>query len=105
MRQLPEGFYVKYQHDRIYADPDWISPLPTGGTTTANVYDGDSNLVATGESKCSPNECYNKRLGRGISLGRALAQLDGTAKQREARKQLEMEARVIQELAKTFGTF
>jgi hypothetical protein len=105
LRTLPEGHYVKYSHDRVCANPDWLTPLPKGGTTYARIFDANGDLVAKGIATCSNDDNYVKAIGRDIALGRALAQLDGTAKARETRKQSEVEARVIRELAQTFGTF
>lgn len=86
MRTLPEGHFVKFQHDRTYTDPDWITPLPKGGTTLAKVFDANGGLVAEGRATCSDGDNYVKAIGRDIALGRALAQLDGTIEERAYRK-------------------
>jgi len=89
-----DGRVVKYKHlrrtrSRIDETKAWahteLSSLhqirasgwdvfPLGGTTIAEVWDGDE-IVAIGEAVCSDRDNYNKKIGRRISLGRALKQL------------------------------
>jgi len=91
VRSLPAGHYVKYQHNRLNEfspDGSWARFSPTGGTTVARIYNSEDQQVAAGEARCSPSEQFNRRLGRDIALGRALAQLDGTMVTRIRRYEL-----------------
>lgn len=72
-RELPEGARVKFRHERVLDDVAMVKPR--GGKTTATIVLSDGTEV-TGESLCSKKDNYSKRLGRDISLGRALANLE-----------------------------
>ncbi len=72
-RTLPEGARVKFRHERLYNDI--AIAKPRGGKTIATIVLPDGTEV-TGESRCSKRDNYSKRLGRDISLGRALASLE-----------------------------
>lgn len=83
IRQLPEGYIVKYHHRRstkIIHAKKMDGPMevfdPKGGETIAIVYDTEGKEVIAACAICSPNETFNKRLGRTIALGRALHALD-----------------------------
>lgn len=71
--QLPEGSVVKFRHKRNYDKETPLLPLPHGGVTTCTIALPNGEAVA-GMSRCRSNENYCKKLGRNISLGRALAQ-------------------------------
>lgn len=77
--QLPEGYTVKFRHTRNKhgqtINPGSGTISPRGGTTHAFVYDAERNLVATGYADCNEKDNYNKKIGRDISLGRALKEL------------------------------
>jgi hypothetical protein len=73
-RELPEGARVKFRHERLY-DNNFVIANPRGGKTIATIVLPDGTEV-TGESRCSKKDNYSKRLGRDISLGRALASLE-----------------------------
>lgn len=92
--QVPEGFTVKYQHIRIY-DPvimyglgqtvarkherpqpltvrvEWVIN-PHGGSTVATIFDAEKKAVATGITRCSTDDVYDKEKGRNRSLSNAL---------------------------------
>lgn len=78
----PDGrtYSVKYTHIRAYeaAHPGKFDQTrkvsPQGGTTIAQVYDGDL-LLTTGYADCHESDNFNKRIGRDISRGRALKEL------------------------------
>jgi len=72
-RQLPEGTRVKFRHDRKY--DTYALVLPRGGKTTAIVIFPDGTEIV-GTAECSKKDNYSKKLGRDISLGRALATLE-----------------------------
>jgi hypothetical protein len=76
---IPEGLTVKYIHRREVEPIEKASirhPHPTvaprGGITTAFLSDADGRQVAQGVAVCHEKDNYNKRIGRAISLGRAL---------------------------------
>jgi len=73
--KLADGTEVKVRHNRLYDDDTRLSMLPKGGNTVVEVFGGNGQVLATGESKCRPDENYNRRIGREIALGRALKQL------------------------------
>ncbi len=77
MNNLPDGYTVKYEHRRRYmlAAHHMPNPEAKGGSTVAHVYDAEGTLVAEGTAIVHPNDNYNKRIGRAVSLGRALKQL------------------------------
>ena len=89
---IPEGLTVKYQHRRNWTRPVTMAYVfeldPRGGETVASVFDADGNLVASGVACCHAKDNYSKRIGRAISLGRALKQLEtgplDTAAKRDA---------------------
>lgn len=68
-RELPEGSVVKFQHMRRYSR---ALPLAKGGLTECRVILPNGEEVF-GAARCRNTENYSKRLGRNISLGRALA--------------------------------
>lgn len=72
--KIPEGARVKFRHERL-VEHDVPVVLPRGGKTTATVILSDGTEVV-GESLCSKKDNFSKRLGRDISLGRALAQIE-----------------------------
>jgi hypothetical protein len=72
-RVLPEGFTVEFQHQRYYDQSGQIQAK--GGVTLASIFDSDGVIVAQALAACSPHDNFNKRIGRDISLGRALKKL------------------------------
>jgi hypothetical protein len=82
-RQLPEGAVVKFRHRRERSKPKGQVPemgeLPTlaakgGVTSCVLILPGGVEIYGT--AQCNSKENYSKRLGRDISLGRALAQAE-----------------------------
>lgn len=67
--QLPEGAKVRFYHERNYEEDGSLSPL--GGTTTARVTLANGREY-WGVASCSNKDTFCKRIGRDISLGRAL---------------------------------
>jgi hypothetical protein len=87
--KLPDGYTVKYKYDRdivkrerktLLSDNVIFELASKGGTTTATIYDQDGNMAARGFARCRPDEQFNKRLGKLISLGRALKALEERSK-------------------------
>lgn len=105
MRQIPEGLHVRYSHERcthqevranLLARKDGLNfPLithprqlfqtnswpisPRGGKTTCYLEDEDRNTVAQAEAKCSALDNFVHQIGRDISRGRLLKELDRTS--------------------------
>lgn len=99
--ELPEGYRVVWKHYRIrkwywvvdsvqschirkIAEPyspsahdSNFDPTTHGGRTECFIYGPDRQLVATGEALCSLKDQFVYKIGRQISLGRALKQLQG----------------------------
>lgn len=82
-RELPEGHTVQYEHRRWQAwDPEMGTDivLAKGGYTVAKILSKGGFEVARGTAFCRANENFNKRLGRTISLGRALKRLEAVTR-------------------------
>lgn len=84
-RTLPEGHTVEYAHLRNY-HPQTLELEAKGGITVATIYNADNDIVASTTARCSDEENFCKAMGRTISLGRALAILDGTDSKRRIRR-------------------
>lgn len=84
--RVPDGLIVRYEHCRHYTGVNHVYktaityPDPKGGTTICRLirqYVGaDDEVVAVGEAQCSDEDQYVKKIGRDISLGRALKELN-----------------------------
>lgn len=97
---IPEGHTAEFEHMRLRTgwnhyvatdgkiDPDarpgmsdYVRPQDgysvesKGGVTMCKIKDAEGNVVSMGESRCHTNDNFNKRIGRDISLGRALKRL------------------------------
>jgi hypothetical protein len=77
------GFRVYINHDRIVKN-QWVyqnaltkvlTPMlsPKGGSTIVEIHSEERQY--TGIAKCSKSDCYNKKRGLAIALGRALKEL------------------------------
>lgn len=88
--ELPSYHTAVYMHFRYYWDENNYERmllssdaarmlnadlLPYGGLTVARIYNRNREEVARGLAWCRPDESYVKRLGREISLARALQNL------------------------------
>lgn len=76
--KVPEGAKVKYRHERWVSTDDKGEDTvihPRGGTTYCTVILPDEREVK-GRAECSAKDNYSKKIGRYISLGRALATLN-----------------------------
>jgi hypothetical protein len=78
------GYKVRVIHKRNYV-PNWPNKLSPGirlsskgGYTRIDVTIPDGSVTVSGESRCSINDSYNRKLGNSIALGRALSQLNNT---------------------------
>jgi len=73
-RQVPEGTQVRFRHERLTHGPTGAL-LPRGGSTECKLTLPDgSEVVAYAE--CLLIDNYSKKIGRDISLGRALVQAE-----------------------------
>jgi hypothetical protein len=76
--KVPEGYSVKFTHRRFHrsAHPGKFDDHPVlsekGGWTTARLIGPDGLVVLAETAYCHPSDNYNKRIGRAVSLGRAL---------------------------------
>lgn len=101
-RQIPEGLHVRYAHERCTPEEvranlearavglnfqlvtrprhdlkvTGASISPRGGKTTCYLEDGKRNTVAQAEARCSALDNFVHQVGRDISLGRVLKELD-----------------------------
>lgn len=88
----PEGYFIEITHiravntengieywERESIDPGW-EILPSRGMTLAEIYDPMGNLVAEATAVCSRKDNYSKRIGKDIAVGRALKELNLTAR-------------------------
>lgn len=70
-----------------FKDTPNARPAERGGLTEVVLYEGDrletGTELARAIASCSLVDAFNKTLGRTIALGRALAELDGTAAKRD----------------------
>jgi hypothetical protein len=79
------GFRVYINHDRlvknvwVYENPTTkvLQPMlsPKGGTTIVEIHAPEGKQY-TGIAKCSKSDCYNKKRGLAIALGRAVKEMD-----------------------------
>jgi len=81
-RKLPEGYRARFQHIRRreprrpgFAETEG-GVSAKGGLTVVKVFDPEDNLVITAKAVCNPQDSFNKRIGRDISLGRALKAME-----------------------------
>jgi hypothetical protein len=89
---IPENTKVKFTHLRFF--PDGGVPWtvfdakrsgfkasefdPMQGITVCRIYDSEKNLLASGQAVVNPGkDHFSKKIGRNISLGRALKQIRG----------------------------
>ena len=70
-RQVPDGAVVKFHHRRVYDDRTVLVVEPRGGTTICRLEIPDEEAIEA-TARCNSKENYCKRIGRDVSLGRAL---------------------------------
>lgn len=82
-----EGWTLKVSHNRSFTLPTQplfygtrrehpaIPPNPRGGFTIATFISPDKTVIVQGAAHCSHRDNYNKKLGRTIAIGRALAKM------------------------------
>lgn len=80
-REIPEGLHARYEHQRNFNvfrlnfRTESRSIDPRGGKTICYLENDNNEVVATGVARCSDEDSYVKKIGRDISLGRALKEL------------------------------
>lgn len=73
-REVPDGAVVKFTHRREYDDIPFVAK-PQGGVTTCTlILPGGAEVF--GHAQCNSKENFSKRIGRDVSLGRALKQAE-----------------------------
>ena len=84
IKQLRQkGYKVRVMHTREFDSIQKLNGVKHevsnfGGLTKIEVTTPDMTKTEFGESKCSPKENFNRRLGNSIALGRALNKLGCT---------------------------
>lgn len=81
---LPDRYHVRYEHCRNYMTGPRVfhkgfdsPPMASkGGTTICYIENEDNQVVVSGMAVCSKEDQYNKKIGRAISLGRAMKELE-----------------------------
>lgn len=82
IKQLRQsGYKVRVLHSRFFKtiqklDGTLEEVLPKGGYTKIEVTTPDKVLTTIGESLCSKEDLFNRKVGNSIALGRALKQLE-----------------------------
>jgi hypothetical protein len=78
-----QGFKVRVLHTRKYHTPNayYIDNtrrelLPKGGSTKIEITTPDKTTTVFGESICSDEDLFNRKVGNSIALGRALKALE-----------------------------
>jgi hypothetical protein len=71
--EIPEGLHARFEHVRIESEGRVLS---RGGVTFCHIENEDNAEVAIGVASCNVKDQFNKKIGRDISLGRALKQLE-----------------------------
>lgn len=66
-----KGYRVFVDHDRTHVFNHNGETPPKGGRTVVKILK-DDEVVAEGTSFCSELDNYNRKIGRNISLGRAM---------------------------------
>jgi len=82
IKQLRQkGYKVRVMHTRHYISRQRIGGVSSevsnfGGLTKIELTTPDMITTVVGESECSPQDNFNRRLGNSIALGRALNRLE-----------------------------
>lgn len=82
IKQLRQsGYKVRVLHSRYFKTIQKIDGaiqevLPKGGSTKIEVTTPDKSSTVIGESSCSKEDLFNRKVGNSIALGRALKQLE-----------------------------
>jgi hypothetical protein len=69
------GYKVRVMHSRVYEKPNYDLKAK-GGLTEIEITTPDKTQTVKGSAKCSDVDCYSRKIGNNIALGRALKQLN-----------------------------
>lgn len=69
------GYKVRVLHSRVYEKPNYILQAK-GGLTEIEITTPDKSLTVKGTAKCSDDDCFSRKIGNDVALGRALKQLN-----------------------------
>ena len=69
------GYKVRVMHSRVYTKPEYNLEAK-GGLTEIEVTTPDMSTTVKGISKCSDIDCFNRKIGNSIALGRAIKKLN-----------------------------
>lgn len=69
------GYKVRVMHSRVYEKPDYVLQAK-GGITEIEITTPDKLVTVKGISKCSDLDCFSRKIGNNIALGRALKLLN-----------------------------
>jgi len=65
------GYKVRVMHSRVYTKPEY-SLQAKGGLTEIEITTPDHSQTVKGAAKCSDIDCFSRKVGNAIALGRAL---------------------------------
>jgi hypothetical protein len=69
------GYKVRVMHSRVYIKPKYQLQAK-GGLTEIEVTTPDRSQTVKGSAKCSDIDCFSRKVGNAIALGRALKMLN-----------------------------
>ena len=78
-----QGYKVRVRHSRYFRAKyagDQATVHARGGSTTIDITTPDKIHTVTGESFCSLEDNFNRKVGNQIALGRALKNLENIKK-------------------------
>ncbi len=85
-RQLKEGQVARYKHQHrlVTFNRPISAQVPVWRFTThAQVLATDGTVIAEGDAICRPEDQFSRKIGRDISLGRALKSLEQKSERTE----------------------
>lgn len=69
------GYKVRVIHSRVYTKPEY-NLQAKGGLTEIEITTPDHSQTVKGAAKCSDIDCFSRKVGNAIALGRALKMLN-----------------------------
>jgi hypothetical protein len=81
-REIPEGHVARYRYEIVG------HRLGPKAALICEIVDPDRRPVARGHAICGPHDAFDEQIGTTIARGRALAELDGTARRRKLNKRI-----------------
>lgn len=94
---LPDGLTVEYRHEATMSKrpPKGETECVETMLTTATLYNQEGGPVAWGSATLNPRDSFSVALAHNISLGRALAEYDGTSQRRKAKAETKAAAAAL----------